>query len=68
MNERSTIGQAAKDFGVSRQSVRNWVTKEKRRRSGPRSMQGEGTPTRDLSLKSSRRRTATALCQERRSS
>ncbi|RBQ21067.1 transposase [Spongiactinospora rosea] len=34
LDERSTIGQAAKDFGVSRETVRNWVTREKRRRSG----------------------------------
>ncbi|MEO3876795.1 IS3 family transposase [Nonomuraea sp. B12E4] len=34
LDEQSTIGQAAKDFGVSRETVRNWVTKEKRRRSG----------------------------------
>ncbi|MDF5755250.1 hypothetical protein [Spongiactinospora sp. TRM90649] len=31
LDERS---QAAKDFGVSRETARNWVTKEKRRRSG----------------------------------
>ncbi|MGW4425080.1 sporulation transcriptional regulator SpoIIID [Streptosporangium sp. NPDC004631] len=34
LDERSTIGQAAKDFGVSRETVQNRVTKEKRRRSG----------------------------------
>lgn len=34
LDERSTIGQAAEDFGVSRGTVRNRVTKEKRRRSG----------------------------------
>ncbi|KAB8189128.1 transposase [Nonomuraea phyllanthi] len=34
LDEQSTIRQAAKDFGVSRETVRNWVTKEKRRRSG----------------------------------
>lgn len=34
LNDRMTIGQAAKDFGVSRETVRNWVSKEKRRRSG----------------------------------
>ena len=34
LDERSTIGQAAKDFGVPRETMRNWVTKEKRRRSG----------------------------------
>jgi transposase len=34
LDEQLTIGQAAKDFGVSRETVRNWVGKEKRRRSG----------------------------------
>ncbi|GAA0950903.1 transposase [Nonomuraea longicatena] len=34
LDERLTIGQAARDFGVSRETVRNWVAKEKRRRSG----------------------------------
>ncbi|GAA3521540.1 transposase-like protein [Streptosporangium album] len=34
LDDQVTIGQAAKDFGVSRETVRNWVSKEKRRRSG----------------------------------
>lgn len=34
LDERPAIGQAAKDFGVSRETVWNRVTKEKRRRSG----------------------------------
>lgn len=34
LDAEMTVGQAAKDFGVSRETVRNWVGKEKRRRSG----------------------------------
>ncbi|MBB2910608.1 transposase-like protein [Streptosporangium becharense] len=34
LDDQISIGQAAKDFGASRETIRNWVAKEKRRRSG----------------------------------
>lgn len=34
LDEQLTTGRAAKDFEVSRETVRNWVIKKKRRRAG----------------------------------